>query len=232
MQQDTQDAPNQEKATQAPREPEGDAEVLETIAFVGTALAPFYLEDPLAEGGTASIGAMAALDPAQAADAWPLAESEEARAALELMCAGAREDAGALAQEYRRLFVGPTHKAAPPWGSVYTDRECVVFGASTLELREWMRARHLAAPNGTHTPEDHVGLMLALMAQLARQSRSAELDELLCRHLLTWVPHFCNVLERQAALPLYRGLARLTRASLAGIQRARGLSVVTPRFYR
>ena len=34
--------------------------------------------------------------------------------------------------EYRRLFVGPGHLPAPPWGSVYTDRECVIFGEATL----------------------------------------------------------------------------------------------------
>ena len=45
-----------------------------------------------------------------------------------------------LVWEYRRLFVGPGHLPAPPWGSVYTDHECVIFGEATLALRAWMRA--------------------------------------------------------------------------------------------
>ena len=67
-------------------------------------------------------------------------------------------------QEYRRLFVGPAPKPAPPWGSVYTDRECVVFGESTLALRAWMRAQGIARLVDDKTPEDHIGLMLVLMA--------------------------------------------------------------------
>ena len=35
--------------------------------------------------------------------------------------------------EYRRLFVGPQAKVAPPWGSVYLDKDQVIFGASTME---------------------------------------------------------------------------------------------------
>lgn len=75
-----------------------------------------------------------------------------------------------LTWEYRRLFIGPGAKPAPPWGSVYTDRECVVFGATTLELRAWMREHGVARTADEKTPEDHIGLMLALMAWLAQNS--------------------------------------------------------------
>lgn len=207
--------------------------VLDAVAFAGDALAPFFLQDPLTGDAGASFEAMAALDPAAAAAEWPFAEEGEAREALGLMVAGLAGGAGdeGLAWEYRRLFVGPAPKPAPPWGSVYTDRECVVFGASTLELRAWMRGRGVARLAGDGEPEDHIGLMLALMAWLAR-NRPADLDEYLRGHLLTWAPHFLGELAGAARHPFYEGLARLTASTLEGIRAERGLKVAVPRFYR
>lgn len=136
-----------------------------------------------------------------------------------------------LTWEYRRLFVAPGPKAAPPWGSVYTDRESVVFGEATLALRQWMRARGVRRLGQEAEPEDHVGTMLSLMAWLARE-RPELLDEYLADHLLPWAPHFLAIVEEQAGHPFYRGLAALTRLSLEGIRANRGLRVAEPRFYR
>ena len=136
-----------------------------------------------------------------------------------------------LAWEYRRLFVGPAAKAAPPWGSVYTDRECVIFGASTLELRRWMRQVGIEKLNDDNEPEDHIGLMLTMLSWVATR-RPDVLDEFLGAHLLTWAPHFLEGVERETTHPFFEGLARLARASLAGIRRERGIEVELPRFYR
>ncbi len=204
---------------------------LEQVAFVGEVLAPFFLQDPLTGNAGPSFAAMGSLDPDEAAAEWPFVEVGKAAEALAPMVAGAADSAENLATDYRRLFVGPAHKAAPPWGSVYTDKDCVLFGESTLELRRWMREHGLAAPDGTRTPEDHIGLLLALMAQLA-QTMPGELDGFLRAHLLTWSGHFLQIMAREAQHPFYQGLAQLTDASLAGIQTARGIEVVHPRFYR
>ncbi|OUO89787.1 DMSO reductase maturation protein DsmD [Gordonibacter sp. An230] len=207
--------------------------VLEAVAFAGDALAPFFLQDPLTGDAEASFGAIAALDPAAAAAEWPFVAEDEARADLGLMVAGLADgrEADGLVWEYRRLFVGPAPKPAPPWGSVYTDRECVVFGASTLELRRWMREHGVKRLGGEGEPEDHIGLMLALMAHLAR-NQPADLDEYLQKHLLTWSSHFLDQLAEAARQPFYEGLARLAKATLEGIQNVRGLEVSYPRFYR
>ena len=198
---------------------------LEGIAFVGDALAPFFLQDPRTGNAGAAFAALAALDVESAAAEWPFVEAGEAVRDLGLMRQGLADgvDDDALVWEYRRLFVGPDKRPAPPWGSVYTERDCVVFGESTLALRDWMRGRGIARTTDERTPEDHIGLMLALMAWVARN---------LSLHLLTWSSHFLGRLEDVAEHPFYRGLARLTRASLEGIQRDRGLTVVYPKFYR
>ena len=219
-----------------------DAATLEGVAFLGNTLAPFFLQDPRTGNADAEFAALAALDAQAAGAEWPFTSEAEAARDLSLMVEGlaasraAGEGGGFAADdeltwEYRRLFVGPAAKPAPPWGSVYTDRECVVFGATTLELRAWMRAHGVARTTDEKTPEDHIGLMLALMAWLA-QNQPADLEEFLRLHLLTWAGHFLGELADAAEHPFYEGLARLTAASLDGVKDTLGLEVVEPRFYR
>ena len=205
---------------------------LEAIAFIGEVLGPLFLYDPTDAAIAPTYEMLAALDVDEAAREWPLVDDDVARGALALMTGGIAEGVGDdVVWEYRRLFVGPGPKAAPPWGSVYTDRECVVFGEATLALRQWMRENGISRPGDGTEPEDHIGLMLLLLAWVAR-NRADLLDDYAAMHLLTWAPHFLEKMEAAAASPFFEGLAALARASLAGVASARGLAVETPRFYR
>lgn len=211
---------------------EHNDEMVDAVAFVGDTLAPFFLEDPEKGAAGESFAAMASIDAQAAAGEWPFAEHAQALTAFKDMSSGlAFGITDALTWEYRRLFVGPGHLPVPPWGSVYTDRECVVFGETTLALRAWMREHGIACASDEKTPEDHIGLMLALMSHICRTQPDA-LDEYLCNYLLTWAPHYLEELADEANHPFYRGLASLTRSTLVGIRDFRGLSVKTPRFYK
>lgn len=208
-------------------------DTLDDIAFVGETLGPLFLQDPLKGEAAPAFEALAALDVEAAAAEWPFVDDDAAYRGLKLMKQGlarGHEDDDVV-WEYRRLFVGPAIKPAPPWGSVYTDRECVVFGESTLDLRQWMRANGIARLDGEKTPEDHIGLMLLLMAWIARNEPDL-LGEYLRLHLLTWSSHFLEELAEAAEQPFYEGLAHLAKDSLEGIKSVCGLEVVYPRFYR
>lgn len=211
--------------------PDRDQEQLEAIALVGEALGPLFLSDPADEGIAQAYEAMAALEPAAATEEWPLGDAADLQRAFALIARGLADTPEDIVWEYRRLFAGPGQKAMPPWGSVYTDRECVVFGEATLALRQWMRAQGISRPGDGTEPEDHIGLMLLLLAWLAR-NRPALVDEYLSEHLLTWAPHFLEGVEASAVQPFFEGLALLTRTSLAAIVGLRGLQVEEPRFYR
>ncbi|WP_251230946.1 Tat proofreading chaperone DmsD [Adlercreutzia aquisgranensis] len=208
-------------------------EEMEAIEFAGSTLAPFFLNDPRKGDAGEAFAALGQLDVDAAAKEWPFVDEAQAAAAFDLMKAGLADgpDADELVWEYRRLFVGPGHLPVPPWGSVYTDVESVVFGESTLALRAFMRKEGVERTADERTPEDHIGLMLALMAYLARE-KPESLDEFLSEHLLTWAPHYLDELGEESAHPFYEGLAQLTRATLEGIGRTRGLQVTLPRFYR
>ena len=150
---------------------------------------------------------------------------------LQRACSYALEHREESMWEYRRLFVGPSHKAAPPWGSVYTDYQEVMFGASTLELRAWMRLRGISQVQCNNMPEDHIGLLIALLDSLLPERLDCAL-ELLQLHLLPWCGHFFGILKRETTHPLYRALACFCSAYLNNVWRVTQLPVVIPHFYR
>lgn len=207
-----------------------DEEALLGVSFVSDSLAPFFIFEP----GSAEVGelyeAFAGLEVSAAADEWPFVAREDALGALAAMREGAA-DRFSLNDEFRRLFVGPQSKVAPPWGSVYTDRDGALFGRTTGELRAWLREHGAVVAVEPNMPEDHFGRMLAALSRLA-SDRPACLGEFLGQHLLPWSPRFLGRLEEGATSGFFRGLAGITRLSLEGIGRELRVEVRSVRMYR
>ncbi|HAD5478349.1 TPA_asm: Tat proofreading chaperone DmsD [Salmonella enterica subsp. enterica serovar Typhi str. CT18] len=91
---------------------------------------------------------------------WPL--DAEALAPVAAMFKTHSEES--LPQAWQRLFIGPYALPSPPWGSVWLDRESVLFGDSTLALRQWMRENGIQFEMQQNEPEDHFGALLLLAA--------------------------------------------------------------------
>ncbi|TKI07929.1 Tat proofreading chaperone DmsD [Martelella alba] len=148
-------------------------------------------------------------------DEWPYGEPDDLQEIAGLFTAGLADNVAETPQEaYQRLFIGPYALPAPPWGSVYLDKESVLFGESTLALRRWLRENSVSLERQGNEPEDHIGTLLLLAAWLAEQGRTREGDVLLAEHLFPWVFRFLALLETHAAQPLYQGTAALTRLTL------------------
>ena len=88
-----------------------------------------------------------------------------------------------LTEQYQNLFIGPNELLAPPWGSVYLDPECVIFGIQLLALRDFLKRHQIAFQAQQDEPEDHIGLMLMLAAYLA-ETRPHLLVEFLSQHFI------------------------------------------------
>lgn len=162
---------------------------------------------------------------------WPFVDAQACLPLLRGLQEGAAGDQDELAKEYRRLFVGPNALQAPPYGSVYTDPDQVLFGASTLALRGWLDQVGIGVKNDEVAPEDHIGTMLSLAAWIMRV-KPAVLEEYLAKHLMTWVPHYLGELKEAAGEGFYCNLAKLAELTLTGARERFGLDVKEPRFYR
>jgi TorA maturation chaperone TorD len=169
-------------------------------------------------------------------DEWPFGTGEELDEAYRLIRAGLVEvpdvttPRNSLVREYQRLFIGPHHFNAPAWGSVYLDRESVLFGCSTLELRQWMREAGIAVSSEKREPEDHIGRMLLLLAWLA-QEKPELIGEFLREHLMPWAPRYFELLEEDARQSFYQGMAMLTCATLTDMTDTLGIQAVKKKLY-
>lgn len=204
----------------------------EQVVFVGETLGPLFLEDPKTGTSGPLLEALASMDVAKVASEWPFVPPDEACLFLTEMKDGLAEGISEdLIWEFRRLFVGPFKKPAPPYGSVYTDKECVMFGEATLELRQWMRQKGIKRLGDESEPEDHIGFLLIMCSWIAK-NRPELLGEFLSLHVLTWSSHFLEELAEAAEHSFYHGLALLAKASLEGLQDELSLEVEYPRYYR
>ncbi|RYJ18300.1 Tat proofreading chaperone DmsD [Rahnella variigena] len=172
---------------------------------------------------------IALLESSEWAPLWPCA-TEDAKAQVTEYFSQIDQAQESLADAYQRLFVGPYALPAPPWGSVYLDKESVVFGDSTLALRQWMRENGIEPHLKQAEPEDHIGLLLMMSAWLAENS-PALLNEFLTMHLLPWAGRYLELLRQKAEHPFYVGVALLAESTLCGWIQQQGLDVVTADLY-
>lgn len=116
----------------------------------------------------------------------------------------------ALNQDFFLLFEGGEVMSAPPWGSVYTDKEEVIFGDSTVAYRQFLREHGIELDTGMREPEDQIGLMLFAVSQLIEQQKDIEVVKtLLSEHLLTWCYRYFELVQKHATTNSYKQLAGL-----------------------
>lgn len=95
-----------------------------------------------------------------------------------------------LEYDFSILFEGQGEMPAPPWGSVYLDKENILMGDSTLQYREFLSTFGLVNQSTIREPEDQFGLMLLAWVHLIEQQPVTKLPSgeaalvLLTEHLL------------------------------------------------
>jgi len=156
-------------------------------------------------------------------DEWPFGNREELAGIQKQMAAGLDDG---LLEARQRLFIGPDDFQAPAWGSVYLDREKVIFGDSTLELRWFLARNGMVMDTGLNEPEDHIGLLLWVASDFIAGARDDTLRELLEDHVLPWSGRYLELLLDHAGHPFYAALAQLAALTLNGLA---GSIAATPR---
>ncbi len=197
----------------------------EGFAFTAWVLGALFYFAPDSEQAAPLVAALTGGDWQQD---WPLPSGQLAPVA-EILRQPSDE---ALPDAWQRLFIGPWALPAPPWGSVWLDRESVLFGDSTLALRQWMRDNGIAFEMAQNEPEDHFGTLLLLAAWLAETGRDAERDQLLAWHLLPWSTRFLTLFVENAGHPFYRALGQLAQLTLAEWQSTLLIPVAEKPLYR
>lgn len=141
------------------------------------------------------------------------------------------ENADALQLEHDYLFSGVGDMKAPPWGSVYLDKESVVFGESLVEYRQFLQQCHLSFDKNSNEPEDHIGLMLMTLGLLFEDEKYIQAIDLLENHLMTWFGFYIKRLMSATQSPAYTELAKSTQEILSTLADKHQISVSNRRDY-
>ena len=162
---------------------------------------------------------------------WPFGEESARVQAARHFEQGAGELPEAVSEEFTRLLRGAGFSPAPPWGSVYMDRDKVMYGRTWVMLRDWMRAHGVSGLYAENDPEDQFGRLLVLAAKVARD-RPDLLCELLGDHMLCWSDRFLDAFSNAALTDTYRGLALLCKATLDDVRELLAIEQAVRRMYR
>ncbi len=137
----------------------------------------------------------------------------------------------ALLRDQLQLFIGTDRVLAPLWESVYFSKQRLVFQEQTLQVREWYARFNLQLERLNREPDDHIGLELLFVAQLAtravqamdsnEQETAAELRhaerEFLAEHLLRWGPAWAKLVKKHAQTDFYRGIGHVVHGTLLAL---------------
>ncbi len=132
-----------------------------------------------------------------------------------------------LAQEFTRLFIGPSsHISAHE--SIFAEMDnCVsaLWGESTGAVKSFIEATGLDYDPEFNGVPDHVSVELEFMQRMTEweadkwRQQDRENAEyclkvqrmFLDQHLSIWLPQFCDVVIKQADIRFYAGMAELTK---------------------
>lgn len=188
----------------------------ERVAIAAGVVSALLLEPP-----TEALAASFA-DTSAAAD-WPI-DDPDAREALESVARTGVEADDVLRSDHFRLFVGPGRGDACPYESVYVSRDHLLFSPETYDVRAAYARLGLEAPKLDNEPDDHLGLELAFVAELAHRLMHASGDEqrdlrellgwFLAAHLDRFAPEVMRQVAEHARTSIYRALPALVESVL------------------
>ena len=182
------------------------------IALTGRVLGALFYYEP---DSPACCDIVAQLRSGSWVTQWPYGRDDQLAAIAELLMQPDKNET--LEEAWQRLFIGPYALPAPPWGSVYLDKENVLFGDSTLKLRHWMAQRQVDVTLAQEEPEDQFGLLMMMAAWLA-EHQPADLPDLLAEHVLPFAYRYLDLLQSTAGHSFYQGVAQLAALTLTGWQ--------------
>ena len=205
-----------------------DGDFLQAFSACAEILGACFVFHPVKEPASRAFAMLRGMD---VASDWPFGDDRLREQAADRLERSGSEFPGAVSEEFVRLLRGAGFSPAPPWGSVYMDRDKVMYGRTWVVLRDWMRSHAIDGRYAENDPEDQFGRLLMMASAVARE-RADLLCELLGDQILCWSDRFLDAFLEAARTEAYRGVALLCKATLADV---RGLLAVEPahrRLYR
>ena len=149
----------------------------------------------------------------QLCESWPLPDEES------------------LIWQFSVLFEGQGDMPAPPWGSVWLERDNLLMGDTTAAYRAFLQSQGMVFDSRQSEPEDQFGLMLLACSALLEAGNDAAVDQLFEVHLLPWGYRYLERVQESAVSPFYTRLAAVTACYLQELEQQRALQPAVKRLY-
>lgn len=196
-------------------------EQAERISAAGKVLSQLYLSAPGKE-------LREAMYSAQMLNDWPLTDPHSVQGVRTLL-SSRPESEEAIKRDHLYLFVGAGPALAQPYESVRTSEEGLVFEEETFAVRAAYAKFGLRAPNFNREPDDHIGLEIAFLSDLA--GRAAEqlaagedaqeirtaMRDFLVDHLDRFAGGVVEDVRKHAKTALYKAVAEFTLGFIASV---------------
>ena len=138
--------------------------------------------------------------------------SDLGMAHIELASAAAATDDRAVSREFFDLFIGLGRGDLLPYGSYYLTG--FLHERPLARVREDLDALGIERAGASREPEDHIAILLEVMAGLARGDFEAEFSaqaKFFKRHLKPWAARLFADLEMSGSANFYRAVGRVGR---------------------
>ncbi len=123
--------------------------------------------------------------------------------------------------DYAALFLGPLELKAPPYGSVYLERDRRLMGDTTLAVMEYYSQSGLTTDEDFKEPADHITAEMEFIYYLifieVKSIQDGALDravtfvgrqkEFMKRFLTPWIEEFCEKIRDNAQTQYYSDLS-------------------------
>jgi TorA maturation chaperone TorD len=138
--------------------------------------------------------------------------SELGMAHVELASAAAAGDDGAVSKEFFNLFIGLGRGELLPYGSYYLTG--FLHERPLARVRDDLDRLGIERAGASREPEDHIAILLEVMAGLARGEFDADFAQqarFFERHLKPWAARMFADLEMSQSARFYRAVGRVGR---------------------
>ncbi|MDU5568889.1 molecular chaperone TorD family protein [Actinomyces sp.] len=196
-------------------------EQAERISAAGKVLSQLYLSAPAEQ-------LREAMYSPQMLNDWPLTDSNSIQGVRTLL-SSRPESEEEIKRDHLYLFVGAGRALAQPYESVRTSEEGLVFEEETFAVRAAYARFGLRAPNFNREPDDHIGLEIAFLSDLAERAaerleagEDAEeirlaMRDFLFDHLDRFAGGVVEDVRKHAKTALYKAVAEFTLGFIASV---------------
>ena len=146
-----------------------------------------------------------------------LAVSGQAQLNAWLKSADAKTLAEDVSIDYMNLLVGVGKPLAPPWGSVYLDKDRLLFSEDTLNVRQFYEHYGMELKKKYSEPDDHIGLELEFIAYLLKSGKADLARDFAEKYVIPWVSKWNDDVQKYARTDYYRALSKMAAAGVQAL---------------